>query len=98
MSVTLTNAEKQVATRTPLLVSMARRCAPGSFSRPAPTLKWTGLARHSGYTITDLVDELVERGGQRQGQGVYTLLMESRRRDYAGTAALSMARRPPSTK
>ena len=56
--------------------------------------KMAGLARHSGYTITDLV----ERGGQRQGQGVYTLLMESRRRDYAGTAALSMARRLPSTK
>jgi hypothetical protein len=27
--------------------------------------KWTGLALHSGYTITNLVEELVERAERR---------------------------------
>jgi hypothetical protein len=32
-----------------MLVSMATRCAFGLILTPALTLKWTGLARHSGY-------------------------------------------------
>jgi hypothetical protein len=60
-SVTFTNAEKQARYRERILVSMARRSASGSISTPAPTLKWTRLAHHGGYTITALVKELVER-------------------------------------
>jgi hypothetical protein len=47
------------------LVGMARRCASGSISTPPPGRKWAGLARHSGYTITALVEELVGRAKRR---------------------------------
>jgi uncharacterized PurR-regulated membrane protein YhhQ (DUF165 family) len=48
-----------------ILVLMARRCASRPISLLAPALKWAALARHSGYTITDLVKELVERAEWR---------------------------------
>jgi hypothetical protein len=48
-----------------ILVSMARRCVSDSISAPAPGQKWAALARHSGYTTTDFVKELVERAEWR---------------------------------
>jgi hypothetical protein len=55
----------KLATVNAILVSMARRCASDSISTPAPGRKWDRLARHRGYTITALVEELVERAERR---------------------------------
>jgi hypothetical protein len=59
MSMALTTPKSRLATVNAILVS-ARRCASGSFSTPAPGCNWAGLARHKGYTITALVEDLVE--------------------------------------
>jgi hypothetical protein len=58
MSVTLTNAEKQARYRERHLGVDGEKVASGSLSTLAPGRKMGRLARHLGYTITALVEEL----------------------------------------
>jgi hypothetical protein len=66
MSVTLTNAEKQARYRERHLGVDGEKVRIGliSISTPAPGRKWAAL-HHRGYTITALVEELVERAERR---------------------------------
>ena len=59
MSVTLTNAERKARLPSAILGVDGEKVRFGLNSTPAPGRKWTGRARHIGYTRTDLAEELV---------------------------------------
>jgi hypothetical protein len=60
----LTNAEKQACYRERHLGVDGEKVASGSLSTLAPGPKMGCVARHRGYTITDLLEELAERAEQ----------------------------------
>jgi hypothetical protein len=65
MSVTLTNAEKQARYRERHLGVGGEKVHIGLNLNAGTRAKMGRLARHRGYTITALVEELVERAEQR---------------------------------
>jgi predicted DNA-binding ribbon-helix-helix protein len=65
MSVTLTNAEKQARYRERNLGVDGEKVRVGLNLNATTRAKMGRLARHRGYTITALVEELVERAEQR---------------------------------
>jgi hypothetical protein len=70
MSVTLTNAEKQARYRERHLGVDGEKVRVGLILNATTRAKMECLARHKGYTITALVEELIEsaeRRGSQQG-------------------------------
>jgi len=65
MSVTLTNAEKQARYRERHLGVDGEKVRVGLNLNAGTRAKMGRLARHRGYTITALVEELVERAERR---------------------------------
>jgi hypothetical protein len=72
LSVTLTNA----ATVNVILVSMSRRFASGSILNAAST-KMGRLTHHLGYTMTTLVEELIERAERPVTARLYSGSLEA---------------------
>jgi hypothetical protein len=67
MSVTLANAEKQARYRERHLGVDGEKVRVGLNRNASTRAKMGRLAHHRGYTITVLVEELIERGRRRQG-------------------------------